>query len=192
MNVTPWTMNHQLYAIPMKNNWEKWDWEILRFQLSQSLNFKISKSFFAWKLSQNSWRFLLKNRTLVSSTSSAGHWHSLLFIHSIYVEDQYSYDNIKTMQRISIVSLHRYQCLAISIIFDCSPPIAPAMKRDFPEVLQFTRVVTDFNAGKHLLRYKEKLIYEDKPVYVDSTFLMFSPITSQTEMRKTYYRNLIL
>ena len=44
------------------------------------------------------------------------------------------------------------------------------MKRDFPEVQQFTRVITDFNAGKHLLRYNEKLVYEDNPVYVDSTF----------------------
>ena len=89
----------------------------------------------------------------------------------LYVEDQYSYDKHEN----NAADIYRITAsLSTSgdkhTIANCSPPIAPAIKRDFPEVLQFTRVVTDFNAGKHLLRYKEKLIYEDKPVYVDSTF----------------------
>ena len=54
MNVTPWTMNHQLYAIPMKNNWEKRDWEILRFQFPNLSISKFQNLFYAWKLSQNS------------------------------------------------------------------------------------------------------------------------------------------
>jgi len=52
----------------------------------------------------------------------------------------------------------------------CSPPIAPAMKRDFPEVLQFTRVIADFGKSQHLLRYKDKTFYENDAVFVDSTF----------------------
>ena len=53
-----------------------------------------------------------------------------------------------------------------------SPPIAPAMKNDFPEVKQFTRVIGTGSLGarQHLLRYKEKSIYEKDAVFVDSTF----------------------
>ena len=53
-----------------------------------------------------------------------------------------------------------------------SPPIAPAIKNDFPEVKQFTRVIgTGFMGAKqHLLRYKEKSFYENNAVFVDSTF----------------------
>jgi putative ABC transport system permease protein len=89
----------------------------------------------------------------------------------LYVQDQYSYDKHQN----NAADIYRITA-SLSLPGDkhnisaCSPPIAPAMKRDFPEVQQFTRVVTDFNAGQHLLRYKEKLVYEDKPVYVDSTF----------------------
>ena len=50
------------------------------------------------------------------------------------------------------------------------PAIAPAMKNDFPEVAQFTRVVQTLGVSKHLLKYKEKSIYEENEYYVDSTF----------------------
>jgi putative ABC transport system permease protein len=91
----------------------------------------------------------------------------------LYVEDQYSYDKHEN----NAADIYRVTA-SLSLpgdkhnISTCSPPIALAMKRDFPEVQQFTRVVSDFNAGKHLLRYKEKLIYEES-VYVDSNFRRF-------------------
>ncbi len=44
------------------------------------------------------------------------------------------------------------------------------MKRDFPEVEQFTRVVPFIGIDKHLLRYKDHSVYETNPFYVDSTF----------------------
>jgi len=121
---------------------------------------------------KTAWRFLLKNRTFsfINIIGLAIGTLCCLYI-VLYVEDQYSYDNHQN----NAADIYRVTS-SLSLpgekhnIPDCSPPIAPAIKRDFPEVLQFTRVITDFNAGKHLLRYKEKLIYEDKPVYVDSTF----------------------
>ena len=121
---------------------------------------------------KTAFRFLLKNKSfsVINIIGLAIGTLCCLYI-LLYVEDQYSYDkhenNAEDIYRITA---------SLSMpgekhnIPDCSPPIAPAMKRDFPEVLQFTRVVTDFNTGKHLLLYKEKLIYEDKAVYVDSTF----------------------
>ena len=89
----------------------------------------------------------------------------------LYVQDQYSYDkhekNASDIYRITTwLSLpgdtHNNST--------CSPPIAPAIKNDFPEVEQFTRVINDFSNSEHLLRYKEKSLYETNEVYVDSTF----------------------
>jgi len=89
----------------------------------------------------------------------------------LYVEDQYSYDkhhnNAKDIYRITT---------SLSLTGDkhnnatASPPIAPAMKNDFGEVLQFTRVINTIGIKQHLLRYKEKLFYEKDAVFVDSTF----------------------
>ena len=49
-------------------------------------------------------------------------------------------------------------------------PIAPAFKRDYPEVEQFTRVVPFPGIDKQLLRYKNKTIWEKNAFLVDSTF----------------------
>ncbi|MEP7109990.1 MAG: ABC transporter permease [Ferruginibacter sp.] len=89
----------------------------------------------------------------------------------LYVEDQYSYDkhhkNAEDIYRITT---------SLSITGDkhtnatSSPPIAPAMKNDFGEVRQFTRVVSSIGVKQHLLRYKEKSFYEKDLLFVDSTF----------------------
>ncbi|MCB0670151.1 MAG: ABC transporter permease [Saprospiraceae bacterium] len=52
----------------------------------------------------------------------------------------------------------------------CSPPIPFAMKDDFPEVEQATRVVSHPSLEQNLIRYGEKVFYEKKGLYVDSTF----------------------
>jgi putative ABC transport system permease protein len=51
-----------------------------------------------------------------------------------------------------------------------SPPIAPAMKNDFPEIVQYTRVVPTLGIKEHLVSYKENAFYERDAVMVDSTF----------------------
>ena len=89
----------------------------------------------------------------------------------LYVNDQYSYDrhhrNAGDIYRITT---------SLSLKGDnhknatASPPIAPAMKFDFAEVEQFTRVVSAIGIRQHLLRYKENSIYEKDLLYVDSTF----------------------
>ncbi|WP_413319518.1 ABC transporter permease [Mucilaginibacter sp. Mucisp84] len=91
----------------------------------------------------------------------------------LYVQDQYSYDkqhkDVKDIYRITTtleLTGDKHDGAA------SSPPIAPAMKNDFGEVLQFTRLVTTegFGAKQHLLRYKEKSFYQQNAAYVDSTF----------------------
>jgi putative ABC transport system permease protein len=89
----------------------------------------------------------------------------------LYVQDQYSYDkHHKDVQDIYRVNT------TLSLSGDkhndatSSPPIAPALKADFPEVQQYARVVTTIGVNRHLLTYKEKSFYEKDMFYVDSTF----------------------
>jgi putative ABC transport system permease protein len=91
----------------------------------------------------------------------------------LYIEDQYRYDR----QQRDVGDLYRVntkfgesgdvQAGALS-----SPPIVPTMKKDFPEVEQFTRIVYPAVGGikDHLVRYKERSFYETGLDFVDSTF----------------------
>jgi putative ABC transport system permease protein len=119
-------------------------------------------------------RFLLKNKTfsLINIIGLATGTLCCLYI-LLYVQDQYSYDkhhkDAKNIYRVTS---------SLQITGDkhnnstASPPIAPAIKSDFPEVMQFTRLIPTGLLGnsKNLLKFKEKSFYEKDLVYVDSTF----------------------
>jgi putative ABC transport system permease protein len=137
--------------------------------------FKISamlKNFFKTSL-----RFLSKNKTYSFINIFGLALGTLCCIYIIlYVTDQYSYDkhqpDAKNIYR--IVS-------SLDLAGDkhhngtSSPPIAPTMKKDFGEVVQYTRVVSTLGVSKNLLTYKERSFYEEEAVYADSTFFdMFS------------------
>jgi putative ABC transport system permease protein len=49
-------------------------------------------------------------------------------------------------------------------------PVGPNMKHDFPEVLQFTRVIPFIGVDKHLISYGEKHLWIKDAYIVDSTF----------------------
>jgi putative ABC transport system permease protein len=120
---------------------------------------------------KTAFRFLLKNKafTLINIVGLALGTLCCLYI-VLYVEDQYSYDKHEKDAK-DIYRVTTWLSLPGDVHNNstCSPPIAPAIKKDFPEVEQFTRVIT-FGASKHLLHYKEKSVYEVNEVYVDSTF----------------------
>lgn len=117
---------------------------------------------------------MLKNKTfsLINIVGLATGTLCCLYI-LLYVQDQYSYDkqhkDVKDIYRIT-TSLELTGDKHNSAT--SSPPITPAMKNDFGEVLQFTRLVgtEGFGAKQHLLRYKEKSFYQQNAAYVDSTF----------------------
>jgi putative ABC transport system permease protein len=121
---------------------------------------------------KTAFRFLLKNKTFsfINIVGLAVGTLCCLYI-VLYVQDQYSYDK----HHANAADIYRITT-SLSMRGDkhsngtSSPPIAPAMKNDFPEVQQFTRVISTIGVQKHLLRYKEKAIYEKDAVFVDSTF----------------------
>src|ERR1700743_1142375 len=123
---------------------------------------------------KTSLRFLLKNKTFsfINIIGLATGTLCCLYI-LLYVQDQFGYDKYQKDAK----DIYRVTS-ALEITGDkhnnstASPPIAPAIKSDFPEVKQFTRLIpTDLlGNAKNLLKYKEKSFYENRLVYVDSTF----------------------
>ena len=118
-------------------------------------------------------RFLLKNKTFsfINIFGLAIGTLCCLYI-ILYVQDQYSYDShhneAKDIYRVITTMSQRGD--KQHTMATASPPIAPAMKNDFPEVRQFTRVIPTLGASQHVLRYKDKAIYESQAALVDSTF----------------------
>ena len=89
----------------------------------------------------------------------------------LYVRDQYSYDrhhadveDIYRVNRMDKGGEGEYN-LAITAM-----PVGPLMKKDFPEVRQFTRVVPYIGVDKHLVSFGEKHIWIKDAYIVDSTF----------------------
>ncbi len=121
---------------------------------------------------KTAFRFLLKNKTFsfINIFGLAVGTLCCLYI-LLYVQDQYSYDK----QHKNVDDIYRVTT-ALQLPGDshnnstASPPIAPAIKHDFPEVAEFTRMVPTLGVTKYLMQYKDKQFYEDKMVYVDSTF----------------------
>src|SRR5699024_9056525 len=118
------------------------------------------------------WRNLWKNKTfsLINIIGLAIGTLCCLYI-VFYVADQYSYDkyykDAKDIYRITCTLTLTGTTENLATI---SPPIAPAMKNDYGEVKQYARVVNTIGVKEHLLRYKEKSFYENKMLFVDSTF----------------------
>ncbi len=117
-------------------------------------------------------RFLLKNKTFsfINVFGLAVGTLCCLYI-LVYVNDQYSYDKHHAdVNRIYRVDKKLSTNDGVFNLANSGGFICPALKRDFPEVEQFTRVVPFIGIDKHLLRYKDHSVYETNPFYVDSTF----------------------
>ena len=119
-------------------------------------------------------RFLLKNKSfsLINISGLAVGTLCCLYI-LLYVQDQYSYDR----HHRDGAGIYRVTT-SMELAGDkhnsatTSPPIAPAMKSNFPEVVQFTRLVPTDMLGnaRNMIRYREKSFYENGLVYVDPAF----------------------
>jgi len=117
-------------------------------------------------------RFLLKNRffSIINIVGLAIGTLCCMYI-LLYVQDQYSYDHhhkdAKSIYRITTSIAHTGDVINMATV---SPPIASAMKNDFPEIIQYTRVIPTLGIAEHLISYKENSFYEKDAVMVDSTF----------------------
>lgn len=124
-----------------------------------------------WKI-KYSFRLLARTRTfsLINVIGLAIGTLCCLYI-LLYVADQYRYDrqyqDDQDIYRINTIISMAGDREALAV---ASPPVAPAMKNDFSEVLQYTRLANTLGVKEHLLTYRDKSFYEDKLAYVDTTF----------------------
>src|SRR3569833_1537891 len=119
-------------------------------------------------------RFLLKNKTFsfINIVGLAIGTMCCLYI-LLFVQDQYSYDkHHKDAQDIYRVTTSLGITGDTHAMATASPPIAPAIKRDFPEVVQYARLFSSdlFGNTNSMLKYKDKIFYESGLAFVDSTF----------------------
>jgi hypothetical protein len=89
----------------------------------------------------------------------------------LYVQDQYSYDrhhvDAKDIYRVNRIDKGQEGTYNLAIT---AMPMAPLMKRDFPEVRQFTRVIPFIGVDKHLISHGDKHLWIKDAYIVDSTF----------------------
>jgi putative ABC transport system permease protein len=137
-------------------------------------------------------RFLLKNRffSVINIVGLAIGTLCCMYI-LLYVQDQYSYDHhhkdAKNIYRITTSLAHTGDVINLAT---ASPPVASAMKSDFPEIVQYTRVIPTLGISEHLIKYKENSFYEKNASMVDSTFfdvftyhfVKGSPLNALTEV----------
>ncbi|MDB5155536.1 MAG: transporter permease [Mucilaginibacter sp.] len=137
-------------------------------------------------------RFLLKNRffSIINIVGLAIGTLCCMYI-LLYVQDQYSYDHhhkdAKNIYRITTSTVLTGDSKNMAT---ASPPIASAMKSDFPEVIQYTRIIRTLGIKEHLISYREKSFYEERAFMVDSTFfdvfnyhfVKGSPLNALTEV----------
>src|SRR6476659_9239921 len=101
---------------------------------------------------KTAYRFLLKNKTFsfINLIGLAIGTFCCLYI-MLYVQEQYSYDkHEKDAQDIYRVTTWLTLPGDVHNNSSCSPPIVPAIKRDFPEVENYVRVIPGFSTSKHL------------------------------------------
>jgi putative ABC transport system permease protein len=124
---------------------------------------------------KTAFRYILKNKGFSFINISGLAIGTLCCLYIVfYVADEYSYDKhlVNSTDIYRVTWFGKTPGNNPAMVGTCSPAIAPAMKKDFPEVEQFARVVNtnEFGVKEHLLRYKDRSFYETEAVYADSTF----------------------
>ncbi len=123
---------------------------------------------------KTAFRFLLRNKTFSAINIfglTAGTLCCLYIV--LFVTGEYSYDHHHDhVQDIYRIDSH-VKSIPLGQESDGATvvaPIAPLMKKDYPEVEQFARVVPFLGVDNHYLHYGNKVMPEKDAVYVDSTF----------------------
>ena len=117
-------------------------------------------------------RFLQKNRSFsfINIFGLATGTVCCLYM-LLYVREQYSYDqHYKQAENIYRVNSSLKRAGDVHNAATTSPPIAPALKNDFPEIQQYTRISIPMSDNRQLLHYQDKSLYVTEGAYVDSTF----------------------
>ena len=123
---------------------------------------------------KTSLRFLAKNKgfSFINIIGLSIGTFSCLYI-LLYVRDQSSYDRYFShsgdMYRV-VTHVGETRSGSPRIQATTTPPVAPALAAEFPEILTSTRVVPTLGSDEHLLHYKDVDLYEKHAYLVDPNF----------------------
>jgi len=135
---------------------------------------KLNRNYMFRNYLKVAWRNIKRNKTFsfINITGLAAGTLCCLYI-LLYVQDQYSYDkhhqDAGDLYRITTTIQLSGSMRNIAAV---SPPVAPAVKRGFPEVVQFARVFSADLAGdsRNMVKYQDRSFDENGFAFVDSTF----------------------
>ena len=113
---------------------------------------------------------MIKNLLLIAIRNfRKDSWYSLLNVLGLtigitfslflifYIVDELGYDRFnEKADRVYRINSHIHEKDKNTDWVLSQFPLGPRMKRDFPEVEEFVRVISDFSSSKHLITYKEK------------------------------------
>jgi putative ABC transport system permease protein len=119
---------------------------------------------------KTAWRNLIKNRTFsIINIAGLAIGLSCFLLISMYVVDEFSYDryNEKADRIYRINSDIKFGGANLNLAV-CSDPMGATLKKDYPQVEQFTRIYV--SGGSKMIKKGNDWINEDKVAHVDSTF----------------------
>src|SRR4030095_3911362 len=118
---------------------------------------------------KTAWRNLLKNRTFsILNIAGLAIGLSCFLLITMYVVDELSYDryNEKADRIYRVNSDIRCGGTDLNLAV-CSDPMGATLKRDYPEVEEFTRIYN--SSGSKLIKKGNEWINEDLVAHADST-----------------------
>ena len=119
-------------------------------------------------------RFLARNKgfTFINVIGLSIGTFCCLYI-LLYVRDQFSYDRSFSragdMYRV-VNKVGETRSGAPRIQATSTPPVAPALAAEFPDLLESTRIAPTVGSDEHLLMYQSHWVYEKKAYLVDPNF----------------------
>ncbi|MFC1555612.1 ABC transporter permease [candidate division KSB1 bacterium] len=112
-----------------------------------------------------------KSYTFINILGLAGGIACCLMI-LLFVQSEISYDDYhEKAERIYRVALERFYPDRSRLWGTCTPMLGPTMVRDFPEITEFTRVLSDFEGNrKFRFAHNDRVFLETRVMAADSNF----------------------
>lgn len=89
---------------------------------------------------------------------------------TLFIKDEFSYDKQHAdLENLYRINSHFAGNVELEDLATCSPPIAPAMQNELPEIEASVRIISPPGVAQSLIKYNENIFYETDGYIADST-----------------------